>query len=378
MRALVWPIAAGALVALGTLAATLRRVRRDGRPRPLERADAILVLGAAIWPTGPSLTMRVRTARAAEVYAEGWAPVILCSGGVSGGVSEARTMRALLVESGVPADAIIADDGGATTREAIRSAQAFGAGRWRRVIAVSSSYHLHRIGVEARRQGLDVLLCPALRPGPRTARRLAFDARQHVRETIAVLAYACRARAEGASRHGPGRLLRAAARQVIGRTRSVAGGADAVTDASDVVGERIKSSVADFSDATTALTPAAAGLRWPVESAITSRFGLRHRRLHPGVDIRGAYGAPIRAAAGGVVLMAGWLGPYGNVAVVDHGGGLATVYAHQASLMVEEGASITTGQVLGYVGSTGHSSAPHLHFEVRVHGTPVDPVAYLS
>ena len=78
------------------------------------------------------------------------------------------------------------------------------------------------------------------------------------------------------------------------------------------------------------------------------------------------------------MLLAGWLGPYGNVTVLDHGGGLATVYAHQAGVIVQEGATVTSGQVLGYVGKTGGSLAPHLHFEVRVHGTPVDPTAYLS
>ena len=371
-------LAAGVAGMAAAFSATSRRIRRDGCPRPLQQADAILVFGAAVWSTEPSLSLKVRVARAAEVYTEGWAPTILCSGGVSGGVSEARTMRRLLLEQGIRADAVIPDDGGTSTREAIRSARAFGAGRWRRVIAVSSPYHMHRIRCEAARQGLEVVPCPALRPGPLLPSLRAFDRRQHLREVMAVMSYACSARFDAVTAGDRARLPRAAARELIARIKWFAGAADAVADTSDTVGERIKSSVAEFSDATAALTPAAAGLAWPVQNAITSRFGLRHRRLHAGIDIRGAYGSPIGAAAGGLVLLARWLGPYGNVTVLDHGGGLATVYAHQAGVIVQEGATVTRGQVLGYVGKTGGNFAPHLHFEVRVHGTPVDPTAYLS
>jgi murein DD-endopeptidase MepM/ murein hydrolase activator NlpD len=378
-RRLVAALAAGCTGAIGAaLVGTSRRIRLDGRPGPLQQADAILVFGAAVWPTGPSLSLEVRVARAAEVYSEGWAPVILCSGGMSSGVSEAMTMRRLLLARGIPGDAIIPDDGGTTTREAIRSARAFDGGRWRRVIAVSSPYHMHRIRCEAARHGLDVVLCPAVRPGPSTPELHAFDRRQHRREIMAVVSYAAGARVKALTAGRPLKLLQAAARHLVARVASFAGGPDAVRAASDVVGDRIKSSVADFSDTVATLSPAAAGLAWPVENAIVSPFGLRHRRLHAGVDIRGSYGVPVRAAAGGIVLLAERLGPYGNVTVVDHGGGLATVYAHQAGVIAYEGATVTRGQVLGYVGQTGRAFGPHLHFEVRVHGTPVNPAAYLS
>lgn len=366
----------------GAVAAAVARVSmrlcRDGRLDPLQSADAILVFGAGVWPTGPSLSLRVRVAHAAELYAEGWASTILCSGGRSNGASEASVMRALLLERGIPASAVIPDDGGTSTRAAIRSARCFGAGRWRRIIAVSSPYHMHRIRCEAERQGLEVILSPAFRPGPRTLRLFAYDVRQHVRELVAVASYACSARLATAIERAWGRIIHAAVVHLIARTRSFAGGADAVADASDTLAELIKGGVAGFSDTGAVLTPAAVRLPWPVRGAVLSRFGLRHRRLHTGVDIRAGYGSPICAAAGGHVLFAGWLGPYGTVTVIDHGGGLATVYAHQAGLLVQEGAAVTSGQMIGFVGATGKSSGAHLHFEVRVHGTPVDPLVYLS
>jgi murein DD-endopeptidase MepM/ murein hydrolase activator NlpD len=368
--------AAGTVTAL--LAGTSRRIHRDSSPQPLQKADAILVFGAAVWPTGPSPSLQVRVARAAELHAEGWAPVILCSGGLSHGISEAMTMRRMLLERGVPASAIIPDDGGTTTRDALRCAGAFGAGRWRRIIAVSSSYHMHRIRLESARQDLDVILCPAFRSGPSTRALRAFDRRQHRRELLAVVAYACRSRVDAAIDGRFARFPRAAVRQLIGRVKYLASAADAVTDASDAVSQLIKSASNQVSDAQSTLTPAAAGLAWPVPGSITSPFGLRHRRLHSGIDIRAAYGCPIRSAAAGLVIVAGPLGPYGNVTVVDHGSGLSTVYAHQAGIIIDQGAAVTSGQVLGYVGTTGPTSAPHLHFEVRVHGSPVDPVAYLS
>lgn len=367
---------AGALARL--LARTSARITADGQSQPLQKADAILVFGAAVWPEGPSLSLRVRVARAAEVYLEGWAPVIICSGGFSSGVSEAAAMRDLLLERGIPSAALIPDDGGVTTRDALYSARAFGRGRWRRIIAVSSPYHLHRIRQEAERQGLDVVLCAATRSGPLTDELRAFDRRQHRRETLAVLAYAWRPRVERMLGSALLRLPRSAGRQLIGRIRSFAGDVDAVADAIDEVSDIIKSAGQEPSDAEATLTPAAAGLAWPVEGAITSPFGLRYRRLHSGVDVRAAYGHPIRASGAGVVIAARPLGAYGNVVIVDHGSGLSTVYAHQSAIMVSQGAKVSRGQLLGYAGTTGRAKAPHLHFEVRVHGSPVDPVAYLS
>jgi len=124
-------------------------------------------------------------------------------------------------------------------------------------------------------------------------------------------------------------------------------------------------------------TPSSAGLIWPVSGPVVSPFGYRWGRLHAGIDIAVPYGTPIHAAAAGTVVLAGWVSGYGNYTCIDHGGGLATCYAHQSSYAVSQGASVAQGQVIGYVGCTGHCFGPHLHFEVRINGTPVDPLGYL-
>jgi murein DD-endopeptidase MepM/ murein hydrolase activator NlpD len=125
-------------------------------------------------------------------------------------------------------------------------------------------------------------------------------------------------------------------------------------------------------------TPSAAGLIWPVQGVITSPFGMRWGRMHEGIDIGAATGTPIYAAAGGTVIYAGWESGYGNLTVIDHGNGLATAYGHQSQIAVSNGQTVSRGQLTGYVGSTGHSTGPHLHFEVRANGTPVNPLSYLS
>jgi murein DD-endopeptidase MepM/ murein hydrolase activator NlpD len=122
--------------------------------------------------------------------------------------------------------------------------------------------------------------------------------------------------------------------------------------------------------------PSAAGLIWPVSGPITSGFGWRWGRMHEGIDIGAACGTPIRAAAGGTVIFAGWMDGYGNLTIIDHGGGIATAYGHQSSIYVG-GGSVSRGQTIGAVGSTGNSTGCHLHFEVRVNGSPVDPLGYL-
>lgn len=119
------------------------------------------------------------------------------------------------------------------------------------------------------------------------------------------------------------------------------------------------------------------GLIWPVNGPITSPFGMRWGRMHEGIDIGVPYGTPIHAAAAGTVVYCGWMSGYGNLVAIDHGGGLSTAYAHQSSIAASCGQSVAQGQVIGYVGCTGHCFGPHLHFEVRVNGTPVDPLRYL-
>ena len=121
----------------------------------------------------------------------------------------------------------------------------------------------------------------------------------------------------------------------------------------------------------------ASGFIWPVSGPVTSPFGMRWGRMHTGIDIGVPYGTPIRAAASGQVIYAGWMDGYGNLVFIDHGRGISTGYAHQSSIAVSNGQAVTQGQVIGYVGCTGHCFGPHLHFEVRVNGTPVDPLAYL-
>jgi murein DD-endopeptidase MepM/ murein hydrolase activator NlpD len=120
-----------------------------------------------------------------------------------------------------------------------------------------------------------------------------------------------------------------------------------------------------------------AGFIWPVNGAVVSGFGMRWGRLHEGIDITAPTGAPIWAAAAGTVIHAGWLGGYGNLVVVDHGNGLATAYAHASVILVALGQEVAQGETLSLVGSTGDSSGPHLHFEVRVNGIAVDPLLYL-
>jgi murein DD-endopeptidase MepM/ murein hydrolase activator NlpD len=129
--------------------------------------------------------------------------------------------------------------------------------------------------------------------------------------------------------------------------------------------------------ASTDSTPSASGLIWPVSGPVVSPFGYRWGRLHAGIDIAVPYGTPIHAAAAGTVVLAGWVSGYGNYTCIDHGGGMATCYAHQSSFAVSQGASVAQGEVIGYVGCTGHCFGPHLHFEVRINGTPVDPLGYL-
>jgi murein DD-endopeptidase MepM/ murein hydrolase activator NlpD len=118
-------------------------------------------------------------------------------------------------------------------------------------------------------------------------------------------------------------------------------------------------------------------LGWPVSGPVTSGFGPRWGRMHEGIDIAVPEGTPVRAAAAGTVIYAGWLGGYGNLVVVDHGGGLSTAYAHNSSFAASVGQSVAAGEVVAYSGNTGNSSGPHVHFEVRVGGSAVDPLAYL-
>ena len=139
----------------------------------------------------------------------------------------------------------------------------------------------------------------------------------------------------------------------------------------------IRGQLAAAQGSATDTVPSSQGLIWPVSGPVTSPFGYRWGRLHAGIDIGVGYGTPIHAAASGTVVLAGWTGGYGNYTCIDHGGGMATCYGHQSSYAVSGGAQVSQGQVIGYVGNTGHSFGAHLHFEVRINGNPVDPLGYL-
>lgn len=122
---------------------------------------------------------------------------------------------------------------------------------------------------------------------------------------------------------------------------------------------------------------------WPCNGPITSPFGYRTHPIfgttiyHSGIDIGVDYNTPIHAADGGTVILAGWCGGYGNAVIIDHGNGLQTLYGHNTSVVVSEGQTVSQGQVIAYSGSTGYSTGPHCHFEVRRNGEAVDPMGYL-
>lgn len=119
---------------------------------------------------------------------------------------------------------------------------------------------------------------------------------------------------------------------------------------------------------------------WPINGTLTSPFcEVRSwESCHPGIDIAAPTGTPIRAGGGGTVILAGWTGGYGNYTCIDHGGSVSTCYAHQSAIQVSSGQRVAQGQVIGLVGSTGFSTGPHLHFEVRVGGSVTNPLAYLG
>jgi murein DD-endopeptidase MepM/ murein hydrolase activator NlpD len=123
--------------------------------------------------------------------------------------------------------------------------------------------------------------------------------------------------------------------------------------------------------------PSAAGFVWPVHGVLTSYFGWRWGRMHEGIDLAVGSGTPVVASAAGTVIHAGWMGGYGNLVVVDHGGGVATAYGHNTSVTVGVGQQVAQGQLIAYSGNTGNSTGPHVHFEVRINGAAVDPLGYL-
>ena len=142
-------------------------------------------------------------------------------------------------------------------------------------------------------------------------------------------------------------------------------------------GGRVRSAAVELSSGTVR------GFRWPVLGQISSTFGWRkspfgrRRVFHSGLDIRAPRGTVIKAASSGVVVHSGWMGGYGKAIVISHSKGLTTLYAHCSRLIARQGMKISQGQTIALVGSTGRSTGNHLHFEVRVNGSPRNPLKYL-
>lgn len=116
----------------------------------------------------------------------------------------------------------------------------------------------------------------------------------------------------------------------------------------------------------------------PTKGTLTSKFGVRWGRMHNGVDIGASSGTTIVAACSGTVSFAGWEQGYGNVIKIDHGNGFETVYGHCKSIYVKKGQKVASQEKIGAVGSTGNSTGPHLHFEIRVNGTPQNPLDHIK
>jgi murein DD-endopeptidase MepM/ murein hydrolase activator NlpD len=156
----------------------------------------------------------------------------------------------------------------------------------------------------------------------------------------------------------------------------------AMQAASAAVGDQIRAAQAEAAESAAGPStgdspaPSSSGFIWPVSGTLTSGFGWRWGRMHEGIDISAPAGTAIHAAASGQIIFAGWMGGYGNMVIIDHGGGIATAYAHMSSIWIG-GGSVSQGASIGGVGTTGSSTGNHLHFEVRVNGAAVDPLGYL-
>ena len=243
--------------------------------------------------------------------------------------------------------------------------------------AVDRVEYLHEIAGADRALALRVAWA---RRRTKAARAKTTRLRASVRgETAAIASRAAQARAVRDELAGAAGDLSATRRQTLvdlstlsASEQAEASEIDALQAASVTLASRIRAAQSG-----TIRTASSGALQWPVQGPITSPFGWRWGRMHEGIDIGVGYGTPIHAAASGTVIYCGWEEGYGNLVVIDHGGGIATAYGHQSSIAVGCGQAVTQGEVIGYVGCTGHCFGPHLHFEVRVGGTPVDPLGYL-
>lgn len=187
---------------------------------------------------------------------------------------------------------------------------------------------------------------------------------------------------EGQAQHL--RELRAAQRLKLAdlrkRIESERAEADALVAESAAIESQLAAVSAEPAAAAPVVPPPAgvgsSGFAWPINGAVTSGFGPRWGRMHEGLDIDCVTGAPIRASKAGTVVSSTYDDGYGNHVVIDHGGGLASLYAHMSRLYVS-GGSVSQGETVGACGTTGASTGDHLHFEIRVNGSPQDPLNYL-
>ena len=159
---------------------------------------------------------------------------------------------------------------------------------------------------------------------------------------------------------------------------------DADYDRLNAISENIKNMLQNMERSSSMPSQGGTGkFIWPCTGPITSYAGWRTHpvfgttRYHSGIDIAVDTGTPIKAADSGTVVYAGWMGGYGYAVMIDHGGGLVTIYGHNSELNCSEGQAVSQGQVISFAGSTGWSTGPHCHFEVRLHGEVVDPLNYL-
>jgi len=171
-----------------------------------------------------------------------------------------------------------------------------------------------------------------------------------------------------ASTGGPAGAVSTAAARAAGQATGVAG-----TSATQFA-TALDAALATNNDTN---LPAGTWVR-PAQGTVSSEYGPRWGHEHEGVDIAAGSGSPVRAATDGVVKKASWYGGYGNAVIIDHGGGVQTLYGHNSSLSVQPGDRVRAGQVIAKVGSTGDSTGPHLHFEVQVDGKAINPRPWLK
>jgi len=224
------------------------------------------------------------------------------------------------------------------------------------------------------------------RDGVREARRRTRDARTEAARVEAIAASATVEQQAVVSRLVSSREALVVARRDTSTAlasiqedrESVLEEISALEEQSAALADRIRLAQQQSSASPPIVPPSGSGLLgWPVSGPVTSGFGPRWGRMHEGIDVAVGSGTAVRASAAGTVIYAGWLGGYGNLVVVDHGGGLSTAYAHNSSFASSEGQAVSAGEVVSYSGNTGNSSGPHVHFEVRVNGSAVDPLGYL-